>query len=128
MGPEPEAAYAALCATYAPRNPFREFGHGVIDLNALRVLIQGLPLDSALHRAIPEMQGWTPTEYLLAEAINAVNWTSAILVAVNSESGSVVAPEPVETPEIAAKREAERLAEEHAQRAAYAWFESQFQS
>lgn len=102
---------AALCQTYAPRDPLREFARGLIPLNELRILIHHLPPDSALHRALPEMQGWTVTDYLLAEVINASRMHLAITAAANSENGEVQRPEPVETPQSAhlrALEEAER--------------------
>lgn len=113
MGPEPEAMQAALCQTYAPRDPLREFARGEIRLNDLRILIQHLPPDSALHRALPQMQGWRPADYLLAEVINVGRYQAALFSAANSADGHFAEPEWVETPQSAHQRaleEAERAA------------------
>lgn len=116
MGEWPEATYAALCQAYAPRDPFAEFGHGVIDLNTLRILIEQLPVDSAMHRAHPDSAGWRPDDYLLAEISDGI---SALfnLIGTHGNQG-YQPPEPRPRPgdeqrrardaaELAAKREAD---------------------
>jgi len=52
-----------LCATYSPRDPLGEYLGGTLSLRALRVLVEGLPPDSAYHRA-RRGHDWSESEYL----------------------------------------------------------------
>lgn len=53
-----------MCATYSPRNPIAEYWRGKISLRQLRVLIEGLPPDSYLHRSARGTH-WGEVEYML---------------------------------------------------------------
>jgi len=55
---------AALCLAYAPRDPILEFFEGRITLRHLRVLIEGLPPDNAVTRAINGSH-WVDSTWLL---------------------------------------------------------------
>lgn len=101
--------------TYSPRDPLGEYFQGEITLRQLRVMIEHLPPDSALHRAA-RGHDWLEGEYLLAETADAVRTLAAITVAVNSKRPkSVKMPDPLPRPtdeaEEARKREREEAAE-----------------
>lgn len=58
-----DEADAALQATYAPRDPIAQYLRGRITTRRLRVLFEGLPPDSAFHRAQRE-NDWTDLEWM----------------------------------------------------------------
>lgn len=62
-----------MCATYAPRDPVGEFWRGEISLRTLRVMVEGLPPDSAMYRADPNSRGWTVGDHLAADLWDALN-------------------------------------------------------
>lgn len=101
--------------TYAGRDPLGEYFRGEITLRQLRVMVEHLPSDSALHRASRGHE-WREVEYLLAETADAVRTLAAITVAVNSKRPKSVKmpdplPRPVDEVEEARKREQEEQAE-----------------
>ncbi|MEU3020087.1 hypothetical protein ABZ635_22130 [Nocardiopsis sp. NPDC007018] len=84
--------------TYPGRDPLGEYFREEITLRQLRVMVEHLPQDSALHRAV-RGHGWQESEYLLAEVADAVRTLAAITVAVNSKRPkSVKMPEPLPRP------------------------------
>lgn len=105
MGEWPEATYAALCQAYAPRDPFAEFGHGLIDLNTLRILIEQLPLDSAMHRSHPKSRGWVTGDYLSAQIIDSLSALFNLLQLQGNEGYEE--PEPFARPGDEVRREIE---------------------
>lgn len=101
--------------TYPGRDPLGEYFRAEISLRQLRVMIEHLPPDSALHRTI-RGHSWREIEYLLAEATDAVRTLIAITVAVNSRRPKSVKmpqplPRPVDELEEAQKRDREQAAE-----------------
>lgn len=56
---------------YAPRDPVAEFWQGRITLRKLRVMVEGLPPDGALARAVSKSP-WNATQYQLAELLDRV--------------------------------------------------------
>ncbi len=94
-----------MCATYSPRDPIGEYWRGEITLRELRVLVEGLPTDSAMHRRYPQSQGWGPGEYLQADAVDALQALFRLTLAVNSEGGKYEPGEPTPRPGDDARRE-----------------------
>ena len=75
-------------------------------------MVEHLPHDSALHRAV-RGHAWKETEYLLAEVADAVRTLAGITVAVNSKRPkSVKMPEPLPRPTDEAEEERKRLQKE----------------
>ena len=72
MGPYPEAVEADI-AHYYPGRSVAEFWRGQMTLRELRVLVSGLPMDSATGRA---MRGhhWMDSDYLLADILDTVKF------------------------------------------------------
>lgn len=68
-------ADAALQATYAPRDPLAQYLRGRITTRQLRVLVEGLPPDSAFHRAQRE-NDWTDLEWMTRDT----NWRTQRLL------------------------------------------------
>lgn len=97
---------AALCATYAPRDPIGEFWRGDLSLRGLRVLIDGLPPDSAMHRRHPSLAGWDIADHLLADQVDGLSALFNLLLAANTEGGKYEPPSPRARP-----GDAERAAE-----------------
>lgn len=102
---------------YSPRDPLGEYFREEITLRQLRVMIEHLPPDSAVHRAA-RGHAWLEREYLLAETADAVRTLIAITVAVNSKRPkSVKMPDPLPRPvdeADEARKQAEREAAEQA--------------
>jgi hypothetical protein len=70
FGEHQEPADAALQGQYAPRDPIAEFLTGRISGRQLRVLVEGLPPTSALHRAL-NGHHWTDSDFI-AHSTNSV--------------------------------------------------------
>lgn len=111
-----------MCATYAPRDPIGEFWRGELSLRSLRVLIDGLPPDSALHRKYPESAGWTQDTHVLASLIDSVAVLTELTRAANSEDGKFNMPERFPRPLQQAQLAAARAADEKAAEASRRWF------
>lgn len=86
LGEWPEAVEAALIAEYH-RDCIAEYWRGEMSLRQLRVLIQGLPPDSAAHRAA-KGHTWQQVEYLLANLVDVQNATFELLRAANSDENN----------------------------------------
>lgn len=90
---------ASLCAAYAPRNPLAEFWRGEITLRHLRVLIEGLPTDSALARAV--RGPWADREWILWHVESRLRESLSVLAAIAStiQTGRPVQPDYLATPD-----------------------------
>lgn len=69
FGDEFRRGDAALQATYAPRDPLREYLRGDMSTWQLRGLVEALPPDSALHRAHRE-NDWADSDWIARDT----NW------------------------------------------------------
>lgn len=87
-----------MCATYAPRDPVGEYWRGEITLRELRVLVEGLPPDSAAHRRVPSLGGWTHQDHLVATTVDLLNRLFHLTYAVNSKDGRYDEPDPLPRP------------------------------
>jgi hypothetical protein len=75
MGPYPEAIEADICRYY-PGRSIAEFWQGRMTLRELRVLVAGLPVDSATARAI-RGHHWQDADYLLADIADTLRFHRA---------------------------------------------------
>lgn len=80
VGQYPEEADASLQAHYAPRDPIAEFILGRISLRMLRVLIEQLPKESALVRAV-RGHDWGDAEWILHDIDSLVRWVRSDMAA-----------------------------------------------
>lgn len=64
---------AALIHHYAGRDPIGEYWNGEISLRDLRVLVEGLPQDSAVHRKMLGHNWTSDWQWLAAEQSDALN-------------------------------------------------------
>lgn len=108
MGEYPEATYGALCQEYAPRDPFMEFGHRLITLNDLRIMVETLPGDSAMHRAHPDSRGWTTRDDIQAMIANSLRTLESMVAGIGGQEWPT---SHVVSPAEGRKQEAERLKE-----------------
>jgi hypothetical protein len=86
---------------------------GRCSLRQLRVLVEHLPPDSALHRAA-RGHAWGDDTYILAEAADALRSLVALTAAVNSKNGKYKPPQPLPRPGEDADQERDREAEARA--------------
>lgn len=96
FGDEFRRGDAALQATYAPRDPLREYLRGDMSTWQLRGLVEALPPDSALHRAHRE-NDWSDADWMLRDS----NWVmKRLLFFVEGflGKGTPEKPEPLPSP------------------------------
>ncbi len=74
------------------------YWRGECTLRQLRVLIEHLPPDSAVHRAA-RGHNWDDGTYILAEATDAIRALLALTAAVNSKKGKYKPPPPIPRPD-----------------------------
>ncbi len=96
---------------YAPRDPVGEFWRGDLSLRTLRVMVEHLPPDSAMHRAHPEHAGVDRMQSLGFEQVDALNRLWELIRAANSEDSTYQPPKPLDRPWDAARRRREQAAE-----------------
>lgn len=107
---------AAMQATYSPRDPIAEFLRGEISARQLRVLAEGLPPDSAFHRAHRE-NDWSDADWIARDTNSVLR---ALLHAVQSALSSKSVPQPKFLPSpldgrsVQDELEQEQIAEERA--------------
>ncbi|MBB6172172.1 ADP-ribosylglycohydrolase [Nocardiopsis mwathae] len=88
---------AALIAEYH-RDAVAEYFRGEITLRQLRVLVEHLPPDSALHRSA-RGHTWSDDTYLLAAITDAVREHATLTAAVNAKNPRAIKrPDPVPRP------------------------------
>lgn len=119
-------ADAAMQATYAPRDPIAQYLRGRISTRQLRVLVEGLPPDSAFHRAVRE-NDWNDNEWIARDTNSVLR---VLLYTVESALSEKRPPKPEFLPSPIAggtvqdEAEAEYLARQRSEmdRVAEGWF------
>jgi hypothetical protein len=104
---------AALQSTYAPRDPLAEYLQGRISTRQLRVLVEGLPTDSAFHRAHRDTD-WLDSDWINRDTNSTLR---VLLYTVQSALSKSPVPKPdlLPAPVVAPSEEAEADAEYLAQ-------------
>lgn len=119
-------ADAALQATYAPRDPIAEFLTGTITARQLRVLVEGLPPDSAFHRAARE-NDWADNDWIARDTnsvLRVLLYTVESALSERRPPKPEFLPSPIDGRTVQDEAEAEYLAQQRAEMDAVAagWF------
>lgn len=100
LGDHGEAIEADLLAHF--NVDIRELGQPSLTWRRLRVLIEHLPADSSLARAVtdekPEERVWDMTTQLLAAVYDQAGWTNYLLGALIAQNNSKMKSNPIPEP------------------------------
>lgn len=126
FGDHQEPADAALQATYAPRDPVGEFLTGRITVRQLRVLLEGLPPDSAFHRSYRD-NDWQDSDWIARDTnsnIRLLLWTVQSALSKGSVPRPDLLPSPAVEMSEQEEADAEYLTQQRAemQEVAAGWF------
>ncbi|WP_123939247.1 hypothetical protein [Curtobacterium sp. PhB137] len=117
---------AALQSTYAPRDPLAEYLQGRISTRQLRVLVEGLPTDSAFHRAHRDTD-WQDSDWIARDTnsiMRVLLYTVQSALSKSAVPKPDLLPAPVVEPTEQDEADAEYLAQQRAEMAVVeaGWF------